>query len=205
MKKYAIMLLAVLIACSGQKKKDEQAAQQMTTPKQATEKTVEYARTEAGNPIVKFQTSMGNFEVEVFETECPIHAKNFLRLVENDFYNDVIFHRVIANFMIQTGDPTGTGRGGPGYMLAPEPVKYKNLRSYIAMAQSPNGVNGSQFYILVKDSPHLDNQFACFARVISGMDIVDAISRVKTDENDRPIEPVKIIVAKPKAPESETS
>jgi len=200
MKKYMIALLAVLVACAGEKKNEEKAEQQMATPKPAVENVVEYARTEAGNPIVQFGTAMGDIEIEVFENECPIHAQNFLRLIENGFYDDVLFHRVIANFMIQSGDPTGTGGGGPGYTLEPEPLKYKNLRTYVAMAQSTRGINGSQFYILVKDSPHLDNQFTCFARVISGMDVVDAIAKVKTTGNDRPVEPVKIIQARPKAP-----
>lgn len=195
MKKLALVMLALMVACSGQQKKEEgEKAEEM--PKLKMETPVEYARTEAGNPIVLFKTSMGDFEVEVFEKDCPIHAGNFLKLVEEDIYDDNIFHRVIANFMIQTGDPTGTGGGGPGYMLDPEPIKYKNVRGNIAMAQSADGINGSQFYILVADSDHLDNQFPCFARIISGMDVVDAISKVKT-ASDRPVEEVKIIEAMP--------
>ncbi|MCP4582867.1 MAG: peptidylprolyl isomerase [candidate division Zixibacteria bacterium] len=146
-------------------------------------------------------TTLGDMEIEVFENDCPIHAKNFLNLVEEEMYDDNIFHRVIANFMIQTGDPTGTGGGSAGNRLEAEPVKYTNKRSYIAMAQSGQGVNGSQFYILVKDSPHLDNQFPCFAKVIKGMEVADAISKVKT-QKDRPVETVKIIEAKPKAAEA---
>lgn len=201
MRKYVVMLLALFVACSGQEKKEDKTEQTQIKPKAAVEKKVEYARTEAGNPIVQVKTTMGDFDIEVFEKDCPIHAKNFLQLVEGEIYDNVIFHRVIANFMIQTGDPTGTGGGGPGYMLDPEPVKNQNKRSYIAMAQSPQGVNGSQFYILVADSPHLDNQFPCFARVISGMDVVDAISKVKT-KADRPVETVKIITARPKPAEA---
>jgi peptidylprolyl isomerase len=201
MRKLAFAMLALLVACSGQQKKEEgEKAEEM--PKLKMEAPVEYARTEAGNPIVMIKTSMGDFEVEVFETDCPIHAANFMKLVEADIYDDNIFHRVVANFMIQTGDPTGTGGGGPGYILDPEPVKYKNVRGNIAMAQSPQGINGSQFYVLVADSPHLDNQFPCFARVINGMDVVDAISKIKT-EKERPVEVVKIIEAMPK-PKAET-
>lgn len=203
MRKFALISLALLVACSGQQKKEEaEKTEQMPTLKK--EAPVEYARTEAGNPIVLFKTTMGDFEVEVFEQECPLHAENFLKLVEADIYDDNIFHRVVADFMIQTGDPTGTGGGGPGYELDPEPVKYKNVRGNIAMAQSPQGINGSQFYILVADSPHLDNKFPCFARVISGMDVVDSISKVKV-EGERPVEDVKIIEAVPKPmAESET-
>jgi len=201
MRKYVVILLALFVACSGQEKKEDKTEQAQIKPKVAEEKIIEYARTEAGNPIVQVKTTMGDFEIEVFADSCPIHAKNFLNLVEGEIYNDNIFHRVIPNFMIQTGDPTGTGGGGPDYMLDPEPIKYKNKRSYIAMAQSPQGINGSQFYILVADSPHLDNQFPCFARVISGMNVVDAISKVKT-QDDRPVENVKIITAKPKPAEA---
>ena len=201
MRKYVVMLLALFVACSGQEKKEDKTGQTQIIPKPAVEEKVEYARTEAGNPIVQVKTTMGDFEIEVFETDCPIHAKNFLNLVEGNIYDDNIFHRVIPNFMIQTGDPTGTGGGGPGYMIDSEPIKYQNKRSYIAMAQPPQGINGSQFYILVADSPHLDNQFPCFAKVISGMDVVDAISKVKT-EADRPVETVKIITARPKPAET---
>ena len=199
MRKYVVMLLALFVACSGQEKKEDKTEQAQIKPKAAVEKKVEYARTEAGNPIVMVKTTMGDFEIEVFEVDCPIHAKNFLQLVEGEYYDDNLFHRVIPNFMIQTGDPTGSG--GPGYMLDPEPIKYKNKRSYIAMAQSSQGINGSQFYILVADSPHLDDKFPCFARVVSGMDVVDAISKVKT-KKEKPVETVKIITARPKPAEA---
>ncbi len=194
MRKYAVVLLALLVACSGQQKKEEEKqAEEISKP--AVEKKVVYARTEAGNPIVLMKTSMGDIEIEVFEKDCPIHGGNFLKLVENEFYDDVSFHRIVPGFVIQGGDPTGTGGGGPGYRLEPEKSKYKNKRSYIAMAQSPQGINGSQFYILLGDAPHLDPKFPCFARVIKGMDVVDAISKVKV-EKQKPIEPVKIIEAR---------
>jgi len=202
MRNLLVLLLTLVLACSGQQQKQEAKQTEQTIQPPAQEK-VEYATTEAGNPIVLIKTSMGDVEIEVLKNDTPIHASNFLRLVENDYYDGVIFHRVIADFMIQTGDPTGTGGGGPGYNLAPEPkpFKYENRRSYLAMAQSADGtINGSQFYILVKDSPHLNDKFPCFARVITGMEVVDAISKVKTDGSDRPIEPVTIIEAKPKPP-----
>ena len=205
MRKLAVMLLALIVACSGQQSKEEKAEGNKDVPKMKMEEKVEYARTEAGNPIVVLKTSMGDIEVEVFEKDCPIHAANFLKLVEADYYDDNIFHRVIPNFMIQTGDPTGTGGGNPGYRLENEPLVHKNIRGNIAMAQSGQGINGSQFYIVIKDQPHLDgptpplNQpFPCFARVLSGMDVVDKISKVKTGEGDRPVEEIKIIEAMPK-------
>lgn len=204
MRGFAILILALLVACSGNQKKEDKQAQTEAPPRPAVEKKVEYARTETGNPVVEFQTTMGNFAVEVFEKDCPVHAANFLKLVEEEYYDDNIFHRVASNFIIQTGDPTGTGKGTPGYMLEQEkkPFLYKNKRSYIAMAQTSDGqINGSQFYILVKDSPHLDDAFPCFARVISGMDIADAISKVKT-EKERPLEDVRIITAELKPVET---
>jgi cyclophilin family peptidyl-prolyl cis-trans isomerase len=207
MRKLAIIFLALLVACSGQQKKEDETKKSEAMPKQKQEAAKEYALTKDGNPIVTFKTTMGDFDVEVFADSCPIHGANFLRLVDGEVYDDNIFHRVIPDFMIQTGDPTGTGRGDPGYWLEQEakPFKYKNLRSYIAMAQTGDGrINGSQFYILVKDSPHLDNKFPCFARVISGMDVVDKISKVKTDKNDRPVEDVRIISARRKLKSAES-
>jgi peptidylprolyl isomerase len=201
MRNLAFVLLALVVACSGQQKKEGEAEKTQETPKMTQEKQVEYAETEAGNPIVAFHTTMGDFDVEVFAEDVPIHSANFLKLVKAEYYDDNIFHRVIADFMIQTGDPTGTGGGGPGYWLEQdkEPFKYKNKRSYIAMAQTPEGqINGSQFYILVADADYLDDRFPCFGKVIAGMDVVDAISKVKTDKDDRPIEEVRILTAKMK-------
>jgi len=185
MKKYMILFLAVLVAFACSQKKEEKTEETKITPKSAVEKVVEYARTEAGNPIVLMKTNMGDLEIEVFENDCPIHAKNFLKLVENEYYDGVIFHRVAKDFVVQGGDPTGSGGGGPGYRLEQEvkPFKYKNKRSYIAMAQSPQGVNGSQFYILVNDAAHLDDKFPCFAKVIKGMDVVDKMNEVKTQKS----------------------
>jgi cyclophilin family peptidyl-prolyl cis-trans isomerase len=201
MKKLALIFLTLLVACSGQQKKEDETKKAEPMLKEKQEAPKEYALSKDGNPIVTFKTTMGDFDVEVFADSCPIHGGNFLKLVDAEYYDDNIFHRVIPNFMVQTGDPTSTGSGDPGYWLEQEakPFKYKNLRSYIAMAQTNDGrINGSQFYILVKDSPHLDNKFPCFARVISGMDVVDKISKVKTDKNDRPLEDVRIITAKRK-------
>ena len=196
MRKLAFIFLALLMACSGQQKQGD-AQKSEETPTLKKEAPKEYVLSEAGNPIVTIKTTMGDIDVEVFADSCPIHAANFLKLVDAEIYDDNVFHRVIANFMIQTGDPSGTGGGGPGYDLEPEPVKYKNKRGYVAMAQSPQAINGSQFYILVADSPHLDDKFPCFAKVISGMDVVDKISKVKT-KNDRPVEDVRIITARRK-------
>ncbi len=209
MRKLAVILLALAVACGGQQKQEEAKTEEpQESKKLMMEEEVEYARTEAGNPIVILETTMGEIEVEVYEKDSPIHAPNFLKLVEADYYDNNVFHRVIEDFMVQTGDPTGTGGGGPGYTLEMEPLVHKNIRGNMAMAQSAQGVNGSQFYILVSDQPHLDNPtppanqpFPCFAGVINGMDVVDKISEVETDANNRPVEDVRIIEARPKPAE----
>jgi len=210
MKKFAVLfmvsIVALFIACSGNQKKEDKTEKMEPAPKPAVEQKTEYARTADGDPIVTVETSMGNFDVEIFEKDSPIHAANFMKLVDADYYSDMIFHRVVPDFMIQTGDPLGTGRGTPGYMLEQEqkPFKYANKRGYLAMAQTADGqINGSQFYILVKDSPHLNDKFPCFGKVISGMDVVDAISKVTT-KNERPVKEVKLIDIVPKAPETAT-
>lgn len=212
MKKFAVILLALVFVFACQEKAEKKTEAAKETPKPAVEQKVEYVRTDAGNPIVLMKTTMGDIEIEVFEKDSPIHAQNFLKLVENEYYDDLTFHRISKDFVIQGGDPTGTGGGGPGYRLDMEEkvevgkkgkttkqFKYKNKRSYLAMAQSPQGVNGSQFYFLVNDAPHLDAKFPCFAKVIKGMDVVDAMNKVKT-KDDKPVEPVKMLEVTPKPP-----
>lgn len=130
---------------------------------------------------------------------APNTARNFVYLASQGFYDGLIFHRVIENFMIQGGDPTGTGMGGPGYSIQGEFAAngYKNMKMHkagvISMARSmePNSA-GSQFFIMHKDAPHLDGQYAAFGEVIEGMDVVNEIATVKTDYNDRPKKDQKI-------------
>ena len=125
--------------------------------------------------------------------------KNFVTLAQKGFYDGLIFHRVINGFMIQGGDPTGTGRGGPGYTFAdelnPATVSYKigYARGTVAMANSGPNTNGSQFFIMQADNP-LPNNYSIFGHVVSGMDVVDAIAKTPTDEGDRPI--VKVVMEK---------
>ena len=133
--------------------------------------------------------------IELDKNAAPITVDNFVKLAKDGFYNGLIFHRVIAGFMIQGGDPTGTGCGGPGHTIkgefAANGVKnpLKHTRGVISMARSssPNSA-GSQFFIMHEDAPHLDGNYAAFGKVVEGIEVVDEIAAVKTDWQDRPTE-----------------
>ncbi len=142
---------------------------------------------------ITIETNKGTVVFETYDADAPKTVENFITLANKKFYNGVIFHRVIKSFMIQGGDPTGTGTGGPGYQFADElnPVteSYKTgyKRGVVAMANAGANTNGSQFFIMHKDTP-LPNNYSIFGRVISGMEVVDAIANVKVDAQDKPIE-----------------
>ena len=147
------------------------------------------------NNIVIMNTSMGNIKIELYN-HMPITSNNFAQLVENGFYDGVIFHRVIDGFMIQGGDPTGTGMGGPGYVIQDEfKSGNSNNRGTIAMANAGPNTGGSQFFINLVDNNFLDSKHPVFGKVVEGMDVVDEIAKVATDANDRPLEEVKILKA----------
>lgn len=146
------------------------------------------------NPIVTIKMENGNeMKIELYPEIAPNTVKNFVSLVQKGFYNGIIFHRVIPGFMIQGGDPQGSGMGGPGYSIKGEfssngfTNNLKHDRGVISMARSasPNSA-GSQFFIMVEKAPHLDGQYACFGKVIEGMETADAIVAEKRDYNDRP-------------------
>lgn len=144
---------------------------------------------------VLFKTTMGDITIEL-ASDMPITAGNFEKLVREGFYDGVIFHRVIDGFMIQGGDPTGTGMGGPGYKIKDEFTDHnRNDRGTISMANAGPNTGGSQFFINTEDNNGLDLKHPVFGKVISGMDVVDKISKVQTDKNDKPLVPVKIIKA----------
>ncbi|MCX5648682.1 MAG: peptidylprolyl isomerase [Planctomycetota bacterium] len=127
-------------------------------------------------PLVTLQTTKGNIVLELAEDDAPNTVANFVSLAEKGFYNGVTFHRVIADFMIQGGDPTGTGRGGPGYVIADEFSPHlKHARGVISMANAGPNTGGSQFFITHVPCPQLDGKHAVFGRVIEGMDVVDSI------------------------------
>ncbi|MBS3065596.1 peptidylprolyl isomerase [Candidatus Pacearchaeota archaeon] len=144
---------------------------------------------------VTLHTNLGDITLELSK-DMPITAGNFEKLAKSGFYNGVIFHRVISDFMIQGGDPTGTGMGDPGYNIEDEfTANNRNDRGTISMANSGPDTGGSQFFINLINNNFLDQKHPVFGKVISGMDIVDKIAQVETDQNDRPINEVKIITA----------
>ncbi|HKL24550.1 MAG TPA: peptidylprolyl isomerase [Candidatus Nanoarchaeia archaeon] len=149
------------------------------------------------NTRVLLETNKGNIVIELYD-DMPITSGNFRDLVEKGFYDGVIFHRIINGFMIQGGDPTGTGRGGPGYTIKDEFTHKggnRNNRGTISMANSGPNTGGSQFFINLVDNNYLDGKHPTFGKVVEGMDVVDSIAKVKTNSNDRPINEVKIINA----------
>jgi cyclophilin family peptidyl-prolyl cis-trans isomerase len=142
---------------------------------------------------VTLHTTKGTIAIELFDDDAPKTVENFRTLAEKGFYDGVIFHRVIPDFMIQGGDPTGTGSGGPGYEFEDEFNDNKVVRGALAMANRGPGTNGSQFFIVTAEAtPWLDGKHTVFGRVTDGMDVVDAISSVDTDAGDRPRDDVKI-------------
>ncbi len=137
------------------------------------------------------ETSAGTMVADLFVAEAPNTVNNFVCLARDGYYGDVIFHRVISGFMVQGGDPTGTGSGGPGYKFKDEPVKRKYTRGTLAMANSGPNTNGSQFFIMHADYG-LQPNYTIFGELTSGHDVVDGIAAAKKGSGDRPVEPVSI-------------
>jgi cyclophilin family peptidyl-prolyl cis-trans isomerase len=138
-------------------------------------------------------TSEGAIELELYPDDAPKTVENFTKLSRDGFYEGVIFHRVIPDFMIQGGDPTGTGTGGPGYQFEDEFNQHLVVRGALAMANAGPNTNGSQFFIVTAEAtPWLDGKHTVFGKVTSGMDVVDRISEADRDANDRPRNPVTI-------------
>ena len=150
----------------------------------------------ADDTKVLLETNMGDITIKLYD-DMPITAGNFRELVEKGFYDGVIFHRVIGGFMIQGGDPTGTGRGGPGYTIKDEFTDHnRNSRGTISMANAGPNTGGSQFFINLVDNNHLDRMHPVFGEVVDGMNEMDAIGKVKTGPGDRPLEDMVIIKAR---------
>ncbi len=161
--------------------------------------------TNMANPVAVIETNKGVIEIELFADKAPKTSQNFIDLAQKGFYDGVIFHRVIDDFMIQGGDPTGTGRGGPGYTIDDEFSEDLTHSSagILSMANAGPNTGGSQFFITLKKTPWLDGKHAVFGKVISGMDTVQKIGKSETDFADRPLE--KIVMEKvtiKNAPES---
>jgi len=157
--------------------------------------------------LAHFETSQGNFTVELFESKTPKTVANFVGLAEGTkewthpktgaksktpYYDGIIFHRIIKGFVIQGGDPLGQGYGGPGYQFEDEfhPDLRHDRVGILSMANAGPNTNGSQFFITLGPTPHLDRRHSVFGAVVKGLDVVEAIGKVKTDGNDRPVTPV---------------
>ena len=200
MKKLIIFSMLLLSFCGGEAVQDE-----IVQTTEVTEMT--YDKTYTSTPAMsidvnstytaELETSLGNIVIELFVETSPITVNNFVNLSNDGYYNDVIFHRVIKGFMIQGGDPSGTGHGDmgkyPGYDFEDEldnPMNYE--KGIVAMANRGPNTNGSQFFIMHEDYP-LPYQYTIFGKVLSGLDVVDAIGNVQTGENDKPNEDVVIL------------
>lgn len=193
-----ILLVAALIAggCTS-----KGSPQQQSTPNEFAQQGQQNDRKEVPNPMVTIRTeSGGEIKIELYPDIAPNTVRNFVSLVRKGFYDGTIFHRVIPGFMVQGGDPQGTGAGGPGYSIRGEfaangfPNSLKHTRGVISMARTndPNSA-GSQFFIMVADSTHLDGQYAAFGRVVSGMEEVDRIVSARRNANDRPLEDQRMV------------
>jgi len=148
------------------------------------------------DPVVTLTTSQGVIKFKLFSNEAPRACENFWKLAEKGYYNGLIFHRVIKDFMIQTGDPKGDGTGGESVWGEPFEDEFsdqlKNIRGAVSMANSGENTNGSQFFICQKDQPSLDNKHTVFGQVYEGIEVVDKIASAKTDDNDKPVKEIKI-------------
>jgi peptidylprolyl isomerase len=146
---------------------------------------------------VKLETNYGDIVIQLYK-DMPVTSGNFEKLASQGFYDKTIFHRIIPNFMIQGGDPTGTGRGGPGYNIKDEFTHKggnRNKKGTISMANAGPNTGGSQFFINLVDNSYLDSKHPAFGEVVSGMDVVDKIAAVQTDSNDKPLKDVIILKA----------
>lgn len=182
---FVTAIVLMVTACTPKKKEQEKMVLPVTDGKTAL-----------------LQTSMGDITIEFFPKIAPNHVENFKKLARSGFYDSTTFHRVMPGFMIQGGDPntkdddrSNDGIGGPGYTIDAEFSDTKHVRGIVSMARKsdPNSA-GSQFFIMVKDSAHLDGQYSVFGKVTSGMDVVDKIVSVPRDPNDNPIK--KVVVEK---------
>ncbi len=156
------------------------------------------SKNQSENTRVLLETNYGNIIIELYK-EMPLTAGNFEKLVREGFYDGVIFHRIIDGFMIQGGDPTGTGMGGPGYRISDEFTNTsldKNDRGTISMANAGPNTGGSQFFINLVNNNFLDKRHPVFGKVVEGMDVVDKIAKVATNSDDKPLQPVRITKAK---------
>jgi peptidyl-prolyl cis-trans isomerase B (cyclophilin B) len=176
---FAVILSASLCQAAEEKKKYDKPADMKIDPKKTYTATID--------------TSEGKIVAQLFPDKAPQTVNSFVFLAKEHFYDGVPFHRIIKGFMIQGGDPTGTGTGGPGYNLKAEFNDTKHVKGILSMAraQDPDSA-GSQFFIMHGTSPHLDNKYTVFGKVTEGLDVVDKIATTEVDGNDRPVKPITI-------------
>jgi len=217
--KWIVLLLIVLVACAqpvteekileeveqemeetSAVEEDVQEAEELVKEAEEIEEQIEETMedVEMANTIVELETTMGVMKIELYDDKAPNTAGNFKKLVEKGFYDGVIFHRVIKDFMIQGGDPTGTGSGGPGYAIDDEfgPGLTHAKKGILSMANSGPDTGGSQFFILLVPTPWLDGKHAIFGEVIEGIDVLEKIGTTPTGPGDRPKTEVKIVKAR---------
>lgn len=214
---FSIMLVAVILTGCGEKKdapktenktgenktkttdtaKTTQSTQTQTTKKDTAvdnKQTAGTTDTKSSGDIVKMETTMGTIKIKLFTKEAPITTTNFKNLVNEGFYNGIIFHRVIDGFMIQGGDPTGTGTGGSKVTIQDEfaPGLKHSKKGMLSMANRGPNTGTSQFFITLAPTPWLDGKHAIFGEVIDGMDVVEKIGKTKTGPNDKPVTDIKM-------------
>ena len=175
-----VLLLAISFTIAGEKTESADTVDEVKKGKEVEEQ------------LVVIETTMGVMKARLFREKSPETVKNFQTLIEKGYYDGIIFHRVIENFMIQGGDPTGTGTGGPGYKIKDEfhPDLKHTKKGLFSMANSGPNTGGSQFFITLVATPWLNNKHAIFAEVTEGIDILEAIGKVKTGRGDRPVKDV---------------
>ena len=185
MRQWFLISLFLLAGCAGNKA--AVSSKQAEVP--ASSPAAQAVKKEDGIVKIKIETSLGDILAELDTKNAPNTVENFVKLAKKGFYDGIIFHRVIPDFMIQTGDPTGTGMGGPGYSFADEfsPNLRHDRPGVLAMANSGPNTNGSQFFITEVPTPWLDNRHSVFGHVTGGMEIVNQIARVPRDSRDKPM------------------
>lgn len=199
-----VALATALVSTSCTKKSENSAPESSLPPARSPAATEEKTMTppsspEAARPRVKIETSLGAILIELRPDKAPKTCENFLKLAKQGFYDGLIFHRVIPNFMIQGGDPAGNGTGGPGYTVPAEITDLKHTTGAVATARIGDEYNptrassGSQFFITVAPVPRLDGGYTVFGYVVEGQEVANKISLVERDGSDKPLTPVKIL------------
>ena len=184
-----------------EEKKTDTVKQQQTNSSEVKKDTIKKEENDGEKKVdtkkmdyVKFETTMGNFKAKLYSDKAPITTDNFRGLVEKGFYDGIIFHRVIDGFMIQGGDPSGTGTGGSGKKIPDEfgPGLKHNKKGIFSMANAGPNTGTSQFFITLAPTPHLDGKHAIFGEIVEGMDVVEKIGKTKTGPGDKPEKEVKM-------------